>query len=109
MTNTPYRIKHLFDDPDTRKGVAQYHDDNIKQKAKEIAQSEKSVPQEQLDLFDEHSLKQVAAIAGETEVERLRREIAALMKLAGINYEVSKQEFWRKWKYHARQEKRDED
>lgn len=107
MTNTPYRIKHLFDDPDTRKGVAQYHDDNIKQKAKEIAQSEKSVPQEQLDLFDEHSLKQVAAIAGETEVERLRREIAALMKLAGINYEVSKQEFYRK--YHARQEKRDDD
>lgn len=106
MTNTPYRIKHLFDDPDTRKGVAQYHDDNIKQKAKEIAQSAKSVPQEQMNAFDEHCLKQTAEIAGETEVEELRRSIADLMRLAGQNYAIKK-EFWRK--YHARQEKRDEE
>jgi DNA-binding transcriptional regulator YiaG len=106
MTKIPYRIKHLFDDPDTRKGVAQYHATNIKQKAKEVAQSAKSVPQEQMNAFDEHCLKQAAEIAGETEVEELRRQIADLMRLAGQNYAISKQEFWRK--YHARQEKRDE-
>lgn len=107
MTKTPYRIKHLFDDPDTRKGVAQKHDTDIKQKAKEIAIKAKSIPPEQLNLFDEHSLKQEAEIADEQAVEDLRRQIAALMRLAGQNYAISKQEFWRK--YHARQQvKRDD-
>ena len=108
MKKTPYDTEHLLNDPSTRRGVAQQNDERIKQKAKEIAVTAKGVPPEQLDLFDEHSLKQVAAIAGEQEVEELRSEIAALMRLAGINYEVSKEVFWKQ--HHAKQKvKRDDD
>lgn len=107
MTKRPYDTEHLLNDPSTRRGAAQQNDERIKQKAKEIAIKAKSVPPEQLDLFDEHSLKQVAEIAGEQEVEDLRQKINDLMRLAGQNYQISKHEFWRK--YHARQEKRDDD
>lgn len=108
MKKTPYDTSHLLNDPTTRRGVAQQKDEHIKQKAKEIAIKANSVPQEQLDLFDKHSLKQVAEIAGEQEVEDLRQHIADLMRLAGQNYQISKHQFWQK--YHARQKvKRDED
>lgn len=108
MTKIPYDTEHLLNDPANRRGAAQQKDERIKQKAKEIAIKAKSVLPEQLDLFDEHVLKQVAKISGEQEVDDLRREIADLMKLAGINYEVSKHEFWQK--YHANQKgKRDDD
>jgi len=107
MTKTPYDTEHLLNDPATRRGVERTKDDGITQKAKAVLTKAKTVEAEQLDLFDEHSLKQVAKISGEQEVEDLRREIAALMKLAGLNYEVSKHEFWQK--YHAKQKvKRDD-
>lgn len=108
MKKTPYDTEHLLNDPSTRRGLAQQKDEHIKQKAKEIAIKAKTVPSEQLNLFDEHSLKQVAAIAGEQTVEDLRSEIAALMRLAGINYAISKDVFWQK--HHAKQKvKRDND
>ena len=108
MTNTPYDTEHLLNDPATRRGVERTKDDGITQKAKAVLTKAKTVSPKQLDLFDKHSLKQVAEIAGEQEVEDLRQEINALMRLAGQNYQISKHEFWRK--YHARQKvKRDED
>jgi glutamine synthetase len=107
MTKTPYDTEHLLNDPATRSGVERTKDDGITQKAKAVLTKAKTVEAEQLDLFDEHSLKRVAEIAGEQEVESLRREIADLMKLAGINYEVSKHEFWQK--YHAKQKAKRDD
>ena len=107
MTKNPYRAEHLLNDPATRRGVERTKDEAIKQKAKTVLTKAKTVQPEQLDLFDELSLRQVARISGEHEVEDLRREIAALMKLAGINYEVSKHEFWRQ--YRAKQKAKRDD
>jgi hypothetical protein len=52
-----------------------------------------------LSAWERACMLEVAEIIERTRAELLRREIAAVMQLAGQNYAVNERDFWRR--YHA--------
>jgi hypothetical protein len=52
-----------------------------------------------LSAWDHACIRELTDIIDRTRAELIRREIAAIMRLAGKNYAVKERDFWRR--YHA--------
>ena len=69
----------------------------------EIAQANelgKAIHRRELDPFDRASIEFVNQYKDAVEVQQFQDQMKRICELAGINYELEKREFWRK--YHAR-------
>lgn len=67
-------------------------DEIIKSKVAKLSQ----VSPEELDAWDIKSLETIANIEQEKKLRNLRQEIARIMKLAGLNYNIEKSNFYSK-------------
>lgn len=65
-------------------------DQIIKSKVAKLSQ----VSPEELDAWDIESLETIANLEQTKKVKNLRQEIARIMKLAGLNYNVEKSNFY---------------
>lgn len=52
------------------------------------------VPESQWTEWDKHSIEILKGIIGERRADEVRKDIARMMKLAGIHYGIEKSKFW---------------
>jgi Fe-S cluster biosynthesis and repair protein YggX len=55
----------------------------------------RNVPESQWTEWDKHSIEILKGIIGERRADEVRKDIARMMKLAGIHYGIEKNKFWR--------------